>query len=124
MLPKQYFPAGVVQFLLLNQNGQALSERLAFSDSYTPAICDLTVNGPITKKRESISVNASLQDINQRPLKGVYSVSVVDGKFASVDSCYNILSHLLLASELKGNIQSPGFYFKKKVPLREVALIY
>ena len=114
LLPKQYFPAGVVQFLLLNQNGQALSERLAFSDSYTPAICDLTVNGPITKKRESISVNASLQDINQRPLKGVYSVSVVDGKFASVDSCYNILSHLLLASELKGNIQSPGFYFKKE----------
>ena len=30
LLPKQYFPAGVVQFLLLNQNGQALSERLAF----------------------------------------------------------------------------------------------
>ena len=46
-------------------------------------------------------------------MKGIYSVSVVDSKFAPVDSCYNILSHLLLTSEVKGNIQSPGFYFKK-----------
>ena len=38
---------------------------------------------------------------------------MTDSKFASVDSCYNILSHLLLTSELKGAIRSPGFYFKQ-----------
>lgn len=113
LLPKQYFPAGVVQFLLLNQNGQALSERLAFSDSYNSVACNLTVDGLLTQKRESILVSANLHDVNQQPLKGIYSVSVVDSKFASLDSCYNILSHLLLTSELKGTIQSPGFYFKK-----------
>lgn len=113
LLPKQYFPAGVVQFLLLNKDGQVLSERLAFSDSYFPAICNLTVNGSLTQKREAVSVNATVLDANQQPLKGVYSVSVIDSKFAPVDSCYNILSYLLLSSELKGAIQSPGFYFKK-----------
>lgn len=113
LLPKQYFPAGVVQFLLLNKDGQVLSERLAFSDSYLPAICNLTVNGSLTQKREAVSVNATLLGANQQSLKGIYSVSVIDSKFVPVDSCYHILSHLLLSSELKGVIQSPGFYFKK-----------
>lgn len=113
LLPKQYFPMGVVQFLLLNQEGRILSERLAFSDSYNPLACNLTVDGLLAQKREAISVNVNLHDANQQPLKGIYSVSVVDSKFAPVDSCYNILSHLLLTSEVKGNIQSPGFYFKK-----------
>lgn len=114
VLPKQYFPMGVVQFLLLNQEGRILSERLAFSDSYNPAVCDLTVTGALSQKREPISVNVNLHDADRQPLKGIYSVSVIDSKFAPADSCYNILSHLLLASELKGNIQSPGFYFKKE----------
>ena len=114
VFPKQYFPAGVVQFLLLNQDGRALSERLAFSDSYNSTECNLTVNGSLAQKRENILVNVNLQDVNQQPLKGIYSVSVVDSKFASVDSSYNILSHLLLTSDVKGTIQSPGFYFKKE----------
>lgn len=113
LFPKQYFPAGVVQFLLLNQEGRILSERLAFSDSYLPTVCDLSVAGSPTQKREAISVNVNLRDFNGQPLKGVYSVSVVDGKFAAVDSCYDIFSHLLLTSELKGTIKSPGFYFRK-----------
>ena len=113
LFPKQHFPAGVVQFLLLNKDGKVLSERLAFSDSYLPTICNLTINGTLTQKREAVSININLLDADQRPLRGIYSVSVVDGKFAPADSCYNILSHLLLTSELKGSIQSPGFYFKQ-----------
>lgn len=116
LLPKEYFPAGVVQFLLLNKEGRILSERLAFSDTYGSTKCNVTVGGLLTKKRERISVETNLLDSNQQPLKGIYSVSVVDSKFSSVDSCYNILSHLLLTSELKGNIYSPGFYFKKGNP--------
>lgn len=113
VLPKQYFPMGVVQFLLLDQDGRILSERLAFSDTYNPVVCNLAVDGSLVQKREPISIRVNMQDTNQRPLKGIYSVSVVDSKFSSVDSCYNILSHLLLTSELKGTIKSPGFYFKK-----------
>lgn len=113
LFPKQYFPAGVVQFLLLNKDGKVLSERLAFSDSYLPVICNLTIDGILEQKREAVSISTNLLDANQRPLAGVYSVSVTDSKFASVDSCYNILSHLLLTSELKGAIRSPGFYFKQ-----------
>lgn len=110
MFPKQHFPAGVVQFLLLNKDGKVLSERLAFSDSYLPTICNLTINGTLTQKREAVSININLLDADQRPLRGIYSVSVVDSKFAPVDSCYNILSHLLLTSELKGSIQSPVLF--------------
>lgn len=102
-----------MQFLLLNKDGKVLSERLAFSDSYLPVICNLTIDGILEQKREAVSISTNLLDANQRPLAGVYSVSVTDSKFASVDSCYNILSHLLLTSELKGAIRSPGFYFKQ-----------
>lgn len=114
LLPKQYFPAGVVQFLLLNKDGKVLSERLAFSDSHLPTVCNLSVNGSLAQKRETVSVSANLLDTKGQPLKGIYSVSVIDSKFAAADSSCSILSHLLLTSELKGVIQSPGFYFKKE----------
>lgn len=69
LLPKQYFPMGVVQFLLLNQEGRILSERLAFSDSYNPLACNLTVDGLLAQKREAISVNVNLHDANQQPFE-------------------------------------------------------
>ena len=114
LFPKQYFPAGVVQFVLLNKDGKVLSERLAFSDSYFSTVCNLSVNGSLTQKREAVSVNVGLLNADSQPLKGNYSVSVIDSKFAAADSSISILSHLLLTSELQGIIQSPGFYFKKE----------
>lgn len=113
LLPKQYFPAGVVQFLLLNKDGQVISERLAFADTYNPTICDISVDAQLQKKREQVSVDLLLKSDQQVPLVGNYSLSVVDSKFFPVDSCQHILSHLLLTSELKGAIHSPGNYFKK-----------
>lgn len=113
LLPKQYFPAGVVQFLLLNKDGQIISERLAFADTYSPAECEISVDAQLQKKREQVSVDLLLKNAEQNPLPGSYSLSVVDSKFFPVDSCQHILSHLLLVSELKGTIHSPGNYFKK-----------
>ena len=113
LLPKRYFPAGVAQFLLLNKEGQIISERLAFADTYNPAVCEISVDGQLLKKREQVTVDLLLKDTEQNPLAGNYSLSVIDSKFFPVDSCQHILSHLLLVSELKGTIHSPGSYFKK-----------
>lgn len=110
---KSYFPAGVVQFLLMDQQGRSLSERLAFSDNYSSAACRLSIVGAPAQKREQLLVTAELMDEKGQSLKGNYSVSVFDSKFAQADSSYNILSHLLLTSELKGAIREPGFYFRK-----------
>ena len=87
---------------------------MAFSDSHLSTVCNLSVNGSLTQKREAISVDVSLLNADSQPLKGNYSVSVIDSKFAAADSSISILSHLLLTSELKGIIQSPVFYFKKE----------
>ena len=113
LIPKSYFPAGVVQFLLFDKSGHVLSERLSFSDTYSPVSCEVTTDASIAKKRELVTVNLDLKDSEEQPLKGNYSVSVVDSKFFPVDSCFHIQSYLLLTSELKGTISSPGSYFKK-----------
>lgn len=112
LFAKKDFPAGVVQFLLLDKSGKPLSERLAFSDNYTPSLCTVSLESSSMKKREPTMVNLHLTNAAQQPLKGNFSVAVTDNYYAPTDTCQSILSHLLLTSELKGTIKSPGFYFK------------
>jgi TonB-dependent SusC/RagA subfamily outer membrane receptor len=46
-----------------------------------------------------------------QPLEGDFSVAVTDDRDVVPDSTVNILSTLLLTSELKGYIEDPAFYF-------------
>lgn len=110
---RDMFPAGVIQFLLLDGEMNTISERLAFSKNYKEAGCKIEIDRDEYGKREEISASIVITDESGDPLKGNLSVAVTDGNAVVADTCHNMPSVLLLSSELKGYIENPAFYLQK-----------
>lgn len=117
------FAAGITHFLLVNQDGKPISQRLLFVyPSYLPT-CQLTCDKSKYSKREKVTMQLELDN----PIvNGSFSLSITDNKTVKPDSlANNIVSNLLLTSDLKGYIDSPGYYFmaKDKKRLRDLDLL-
>jgi len=119
---KRVFPSGVVQFLLLDKDLNPISERLVFCNNNDQTKIFFSTDQKSYHPRQLISAHVGVADQNNKPLKGNFSVSVVDEKDVPADTCFNILSTLLLTSELKGYIDSPSFYFQNNNKLAEIGL--
>lgn len=103
------FGGGITHFLVANSNGQPISQRLLFVYPDHQPTCKLTYDKKEYAKREKVTLQIELEN----PLaKGEFSISITDNKTVKPDSlANNILSNLLLTSDLKGHIESPGYYF-------------
>lgn len=108
-----FFPAGIVHFILIDENSNILSERLVFSrqDNATAAVA-LNPDRPDYTPRQKVVLDLNLKDVYGNPLEGNFSMSVVDKADVKPDTTSNILSTLLLTSELKGYIEQPASYLK------------
>ena len=106
------FTEGITHFMLIDQQGNALSERLVFvPDRKTPQ-WQITPDRPTYEKREKVSLNISIKDDKGNPVNGSFSVSITNRKSIQPDSLAdNIVSNLLLTSDLKGYVEDPAFYF-------------
>lgn len=121
-LKKEAFPSGILQVLLLDKNGNPLSERLLFCINDDRAHLSLKTNRENFKPREHVIVDLKLTDKNNHPLVGNFSVSVTDNAKTAIDTTTNILTCFLLTSDLKGYIENPTFYFEENNPLSTIAL--
>jgi hypothetical protein len=122
LLKKDDFPSGILQILLLDKNGNPLSERLLFCINDDQAHLSLKKKGENFKPREHVIIDLKLTDKNNRPLAGNFSVSVTDNAKTAIDTTSNILTYFLLTSDLKGYIENPAFYFEQGNPLSVAAL--
>ncbi|GAA0545527.1 MG2 domain-containing protein [Chitinophaga japonensis] len=108
-VPTQYMPSGIMQLTLFSKRGEPLAERLAFvrkMDLLPLHIeeTDLDKEGR-TKNTLILKVPDSLSTI--------LSVSVTDADLVQQDPDQNnIVSNLLLTSDLKGYIHNPAWYFR------------
>ncbi len=106
------FTEGITHFMLIDQQGNALSERLIFVPDHKPNQWQVTTDKPTYGKREKISLQIAAKDHEGNPVEGTFSVSITDRKSIQPDSLAdNILSNLLLTSDLKGYVEDPAFYF-------------
>ena len=119
---KKIFPEGIVQFLLLDEKGNPLSERIIFCRNDEKTKTEVYTDRKEYGTREPVTVKVKLRDNANKPVKGSVSVSVTDNGVVRRDTCTSIHSSLLLASELRGNIEDPAFYFKKDSRLASAAL--
>ena len=85
----------------------------------TASLCSRPQNSPMAnnsgptdiRKREKVSLNISIKDDKGNPVNGSFSVSITDRRSIQPDSLAdNILSNLLLTSDLKGYVENPGYY--------------
>ena len=111
------FPAGVIQFVLFDNQMNPLSERLIFSKNFTNDIAtiEFQTNKASYEKREKVIAKLSeipslTPSLSGRDGVGLFSISITDDRDMSVDESTTILSSFLLSSELKGYIENPAYY--------------
>jgi len=112
-IPKKKLPAGVVQFTLFSGATQPIAERLIFVNNKDDLIdVALNASGVSTtrKGKASFSFDATNQ---QKPILGSFSVAVTNATKVTPDEDNesNILTSLLLTSDLAGHIEKPNHYF-------------
>ena len=109
---EEELPAGVIHFVLFDEQMNPLSERLVFSKNSDEAKVDFQTDKASYEKREKIMVTLSISDSDGNLMDGHLSVAVTDDMDIAVDASTTILSSLLLSSELKGYIENPAWYLQ------------
>jgi TonB-dependent SusC/RagA subfamily outer membrane receptor len=89
-----------------------LGERLVFNKNDDQARIVFSSDKKKKKKREKVLCDIRLTDPEGTQPAGHVSIAVTDDRDITVDSAYTIQSSLLLSSELKGFIESPGYYLQ------------
>lgn len=108
-------PEGISHFLLVNGEGKPISQRLVFVYPSIQPLWDISCDKDRYDKRDKVTMNISLSTLDGLPLNGDFSISITDNKTVKPDSLAdNIISNLLLTSDLKGYIDNPGYYFSSK----------
>ena len=114
-------PGGVLQILLLDKAGNALSERLVFNRGEELATTDMQVRGSL-KQRTKVTLAVTATDPDGGPAAGDFSIAVTDRAAVPSATSGSIYSTLLLTSELRGTIETPDWYFEGRDAARVTAL--
>lgn len=114
-IPREYLGEGVVQFLLLDGAGRALSERLAFNRGTVPGKPSVSVYSTERSRTLTISFPEEMRGSD-------VAVAVLDGGVAEPDSSVTIESQLLLQGDLRGHVEDAGWYFRHAGREVDVAL--
>ena len=104
---------GIAHFVLLDKNGDSISERLAFVRPEQTTEVNLDFSKLAHEKRRPVHCMIIAKDSKGNPIdNGSFSISVTDAKAVELDpSSDNIMSNLMLTSDIKGYIEKPGLYF-------------
>jgi hypothetical protein len=116
-IAKSLFPSGITHFILMTNKYQPMNERLVFinhnDDLRVKVNSDLTEYNP----RDSIALHINVIDSTGKPVPGNFSLAVTDDAQVKIDSLVNdnIINCMLLTSDIKGYIETPGYYLLKNI---------
>jgi hypothetical protein len=113
---KNNFPAGIAAITLYDIEGKPNCERLVYVDQIKPTII-ITPLQNFHKTDMQVKGNIRLRNESNSPLKGNFSIAAVDASLAK-SATRNIVSYLMLESELGGRVDNPHQYFDLQDPDR------
>lgn len=118
-IDKTALDKGISHFTLFNKDRQPVCERLVFIRPGSLAVTNIGTDKNVYEKREQ--VNLSITDSIKKNLavEANYSVAVYQLDSLQVQGEDNIASYLWLSSDLRGDIESPGFYFSNAPGINE-----
>ena len=108
------FPEGIIDFTMLDMHLHAVAERLYFNLRPENRInLEISTDKESYLQREPAHLTVETTDYKGYPVNANVSVLVVNkaqmGKMQ--DTRQNIISYFLVSSDLKGEIENPGYYF-------------
>ena len=107
IIPLQSLPAGILTFTVFDQQWQPIAERITFvknRESLFETQMEVKQMGLSSRKKNTFQVKVP------DSLATSLSISITDEGIER-DSNSNIVSHLLLSSELKGEVYKAAYYF-------------
>lgn len=117
-------PEGVCHICLFDRNGTIFASRHFYHRSTTVRhpILSVTTDKASYKAFEKVSLSLDLMDGNGKPFRDRFCLAVRDtrGQASALES--DLRSDLLLASDLRGHIANPGWYFEQTDGLHTEAL--
>lgn len=115
-VPTKGLPEGIVAFTLMNSTMQPIAERLFFIERPESRLdIELSIDKETYYTREKTNVDVKVTSSQGKATKASLSLVAIntDETRSSQSKRQNILSQLLLNSELRGEVEEPGFYFRK-----------
>jgi hypothetical protein len=111
-VPKSKFPTGIVQVTLFTEDGEPLSERIAYIMHKDQLNLSIGSDHPSYTTRQKVKLNFTAKN-NDKPVEGSFSVVVIDDAKVPFDenSETTILTYLLLTADISGYIEKPNYYF-------------
>jgi hypothetical protein len=111
-IAKNIFPTGIARFTLMAADKQPLNERITFIDHHDNLDIEIKPAKQTFQTRDSIALAIEVKDTEGKPVEGSFSLAVTDDTQVRTDSLSNnMLTSLLLTSDLKGTVEYPGHYF-------------
>jgi hypothetical protein len=120
---KNKFPAGIARFTLFVAEKPA-SERLVFVDREEDKLfVEMLPDRENAGDREKIGLEIWVANADGTPAEGVFSLAATCNEAVAPSTGeHNIKGSLLLDADLKGYVESPGWYFAGDEPERAQAL--
>jgi hypothetical protein len=111
-IPKSKFPTGIVQLTLFTEDGEPVSERIAFIQHNDQLNLSVKSDQPGYETRQLVKLKLNSKYSGQ-PDEGNFSVSVIDESKVPFDEDAEttIFTNLLLTSDIAGFIEKPNYYF-------------
>jgi TonB-dependent SusC/RagA subfamily outer membrane receptor len=115
-LKKNIFPSGIVQFTLFSGRMVPLAERLVFVNHNDFMRININAYDTITDNNEHLlALSITTRDKFKKPLKSNLSMAVLYDNANEMIMPDNIVSNLMLTSDLKGYIQNPGYFLQNSL---------
>lgn len=105
---KKGLPAGVLHLTLFDTSGRPLAERLAFIDNQQVIKPSVNLKTKNTSKRGLNEFSFSIDSAQAESISVLVRANLEQLSFSKEQ---NIISSLLLSSDIKGSILNPGYYF-------------
>jgi hypothetical protein len=111
-----YLP-GVYTFTLMDEETRLLAERLVYFLPFAQGTAEFRTEKSSYSPKEKVRMDIEVLDEFGSPVEGNFSVSVTDAyQVIHLEHTEDIASYMNLVSELKGQIESPGYYFNDSNP--------
>ena len=124
-IPTKELPDGILHLTLFDDENKPVAERLVFINQERHLKIKLTPSKVTYKPREKTQVEIMVTDSAGKPIEANLSVSVTDAnQVAQQPNDMNIVSFLLLSSDLKGFVEQPAYYFDPANSERKIYLDY
>jgi len=122
-VPVSGLPDGITQITLFDSQNNPVCERLIFVDHGERIRLKISPDKSAYNHREKTEIEIMATDTSGKPIEATLSVAVTDdGQIAQQPYAQNIVSYLLLSSDLRGSVEDPAYYFDTAKTDRKIML--